>query len=69
MSLHEALLNNMTLEQLVEQFEATEHREDKLIYTVRGWLMDEIERRNPEGFSEWLDSDNAADSELRKYVL
>lgn len=31
--------------------------------------MDEIMKRNPEGFDKWLDSDYPADSELRKFVL
>ena len=63
------LLKIMTLKQLVEQFELTESMNDKNIPTVRGWLMDEIESRNPEGFDAWLDSENCCDSELRKYVL
>lgn len=42
---------------------------DENIPTVRGWLMDEIMKRNPEGFDKWLDSDYPADSELRKFVL
>ena len=69
MSIHEAILHNLTMEQLVEQFEATEHVEDKDISIVRGWLMDEIEKRNPEGFDAWIDSENPADTELRNYVL
>jgi hypothetical protein len=30
---------------------------DENLPTVRGWLMDEIERRDPEGFEAWMDSD------------
>ena len=31
---------------------------------VRGWLMDELEARDPEGFEAWMDSeDNAASPE------
>ena len=35
---------------------------------LRGWCMDEIEKRYPAGFDEWLDSD-ALDSELRRYCI
>ena len=31
--------------------------------------MEEIEKRNPEGFDRWLDDDCPDDSRLRKYVL
>ena len=30
---------------------------DPNLTTVRGWIMDEIERRDPEGYERWLDSD------------
>lgn len=62
-------LKSMSLSKLVELFELTSSMNDENIPTVRGWLMDEIESRNPEGFDRWLDSDNAADEELRNYVL
>ena len=69
MSIHEDILHNMTMEQLVEQFEATERINDRNISIVRGWLMDEIENRNPEGFDAWLDSENPEDNRVRNYVL
>ena len=39
------------------------------IAEVRGWLMDVIEEKAPEGFSKWLDNDTAEDTDLKKYVL
>ena len=30
---------------------------DPNLTTVRGWIMDETERRDPENFERWLDSD------------
>jgi hypothetical protein len=30
---------------------------DSNLYTVRGWLMDELERRDPEAFDRWLSVD------------
>lgn len=40
----------MKLKKLVELFELTESMNDKYIPTVRGWLMDAIEEKNPVGF-------------------
>ena len=37
--------------------------------TIRGWLMDEIEKRFPEAFDRWLDQDVPEDNELRTYCL
>ncbi len=62
-------LSKMTTEKLCELFELTGTMSDENIPTVRGWLMDEIMKRNPEGFDKWLDSDYPADNELKKYVL
>ena len=49
------LISTLKLEDLIEQFEMTETINDKDIYTVRGWLMDELEKRNPEAYERWLD--------------
>lgn len=61
-------LKSMTTEKLCELFELTTNMNDENIPTVRGWLMDEIAERNPEGFDKWLDTD-AEDHTLRNYVL
>ena len=61
-------LKSMTTEKLCELFELTTDMNDENIPTVRGWLMDEIAERNPEGFDKWIDED-AEDRNLRKYVL
>lgn len=42
---------------LITQFELTEISTDSHIYMVRGWLMDELEKRNPDAFVRWIDSD------------
>lgn len=46
-------LANMTTEKLIEMFELTTNMNDENIPTVRGWLMDEIEKRNPDGFDKF----------------
>lgn len=62
-------LKAMSIEKLVELFEATTNMKDAMIATVRGWLMDAIEEKNPEGFDAWLDSDLNTDESLRAFVL
>lgn len=62
-------LKNMTTEKLCELFELTENMNDENIPTVRGWIMDEIQKRNPDGFNEWLEDDLSVDSDLKKFVL
>lgn len=61
------LISYLTLNQLLEQWELTSSINDEHIPTVRGWLMDELEKRNPEAFDRWLDSD-AEDETLRDYM-
>lgn len=41
---------------LILLFEMTEVMDDPHIPTVRGWLMDELERRNPAAFDAWIES-------------
>lgn len=62
-------LQTMTDDQLLTAWESTEHLEDPQCPTIRGWLMDEIERRYPVDFNAWLDQDAPEDSQLRKYIM
>ena len=62
-------LKAMSIERLVDLFEATANMKDAMIATVRGWLMDAIEEKNPEGFDAWLDSDCNTDESLRAFVI
>jgi hypothetical protein len=57
-----------SMERLIEQWELTSICENENIATVRGWLMEEIEKRNPGGFNAWLDNDDCDDFQLKKYV-
>ena len=61
-------LKAMSLSQLLDLWELTESNTDKNVFTVRGWLMDETERRNPAGFDAWLDQDAPEDKQLREFV-
>lgn len=60
-------LSNQQLADLLDEWELTTNINTPEIHMVRGWLMDELESRNPEGFEKWLDSD-ADDSTLRDYI-
>lgn len=63
------MISNLTLPQLLDEWELTTNNNSPEIATVRGWLMDELESRNPEGFNAWLDSDLALDEDLREYMI
>lgn len=62
------LITGLTTSQLLDQWESTSDIADPNIPTVRGWLMDELEKRFPEQFDAWMDSD-CRDEELRKFIF
>lgn len=61
-----AIIKGMTTKKLIEVFIETGSNNDPHIPTVRGWIMDELEARNPEAFEAWLD-DYAEDADLPNY--
>lgn len=61
-------LHSLTLEQLISAWESTEYLHTPEVYTIRGWLMDEIESLAPHGFNAWLDQPSPKDKYLRRYV-
>lgn len=63
------VLENATLADLIDQWELTSTINDPEIPTVRGWLMDELESRNPEAFNAWLDQDEPEDSDLKWFMM
>ena len=62
------MISNLTLADLLDEWELTSKVNDPEITTVRGWLMDELESRNLEAFDKWLDSDEPTDEMLREYM-
>ena len=64
-----AMISKLSLEELLTQWELTSVINDENIPMVRGWLMEELEKRNPDGFNAWLESELAEDSELRNYMM
>ena len=63
------VLENATLADLLDQWELTTNINDPEIATVRGWLMDELESRNPEAFNAWLDQDEPEDADLKWFMM
>ena len=55
-------------EQLLDQWELTEHMEGPNVPTMRGWYMDELEKRFPEQFDRWLEESNE-DGDLCRYIF
>ena len=55
-------------EQLLDQWELTGHMDGPNVPTVRGWYMDELEKRFPEQFDRWLEESNE-DGDLRRYIF
>ena len=68
------MLKNRTTTQLIDdliltgkQMDATRDAEKHTnLATVRGWIMDELEERNPEAYDAWIESYDE-DEDLRKY--
>jgi hypothetical protein len=53
-----AMVARLSTAELVNQFELTETMQISIeTAMVRGWIMDELEKRNPEAFDAWIDSD------------
>ena len=50
------IIAGLSTKALVEQFEMTETVNDEYVSIVRGWLMDELEDRNPEAFDKWIEA-------------
>ena len=62
------IIKKLSTDQLLTLWEMTTDIEDKSIPDVRGWLMDEMKRRNPEGFNDWLNLEIPNDEMLRYYM-
>ena len=52
-----ALLKRRPLDKLIADFEMTESMQTTVeLAMTRGWIMDELENRNPAAFEAWIDS-------------
>ena len=61
-----AIIAKLTNEQLLKAWETTEFLSTSPETAItRGWIMDELEKRNPSAFNAWLDSESPEDSTLQ----
>lgn len=59
----------LDIKRILDLFEMTETMNDPAVSIMRGWYMDEIEKRYPQEFDKWLDTDDMAISTLRKLIF
>ncbi len=54
-----AHIKNASTKKLLELWDLTESmKHSQELAIVRGWLMDEMEAHDPEGFEAWMDSED-----------
>lgn len=61
-------LPRMPLLQLLDLWGKTTTNNSPYIYTVRGWLMEELEKREPDRFNKWMDADAPEDDDLLRFM-
>jgi len=61
------MISHRSTANLIDDFILTSAVDDANIPTVRGWIMDELESRNPEAFAAWIDQNVPTDESLKKY--
>lgn len=59
----------LDIKRILDLFEMTETMNDPAVSIMRGGYMDEIEKRYPQEFDKWLDTDDMAISTLRKLIF
>lgn len=65
-----SMLSRLSLEQLIKEFDMTEGMPASFeLSMVRGWIMDELEKRNPTAYDKWLDMDYPTNEALRELYL
>lgn len=65
-----SMLSRLSLEQLIKEFDMTEGMPASFeLSMVRGWIMDELEKRNPTAYDKWLDMDYPTNKALRELYL
>lgn len=62
------MIQLQSTENLLDIWEMTTNDNRDTVPTVRGWLMDEFEARDPEGFAAWINLPSPEDKELRNYI-
>ena len=55
-----SVIANQSIETLCESFELTNNEDGSTIPTVREWIMNELEKRDPNAFEAWINCEDAA---------
>lgn len=61
-------IESLSTTQILRVWEWTTVANNEQIPMIREHLMNELERRNPQGFNAWLDKQEPRDIELRGYI-
>ena len=61
------MISHRSTANLIDDFILTGTVDDANVPAVRGWIMDELENRNPEAFEAWIDQDVPTDESLKTY--
>lgn len=65
-----AMLSRLSTERLIKEFDMTEDMPASFeLSMVRGWIMDELEKRDPTVYDKWLDMDYPTNKALRELYL
>lgn len=62
------IISYQTTNDLLDEWELTSNERSEEVYMVRGWIMDELEKRFPEEFNAWLDQDESEDADLKWFI-
>jgi len=54
-------MKSKSVSELCKLFGKTNNNQDRRVPTVRGWIMDELEKRNQSKFDAWMDTENVDD--------
>ena len=61
-------IDSLSTNQILRVWEWTTEAKNEQVPTIREYLMNELERRNPSGFNAWLEQDAPKDMDLRLYM-
>ncbi len=61
-------VRNMTTKELLDLLGSDNLKGTPKIYMVRGWILFELEVKNPAEFSAWRNQDHPKDDELRRFL-
>ena len=67
-STHDLITDFILTGAMMDQAHAANNPYNPGLPMVRGWILDELEKRNPESFSAWLEQDAPRDEQLYYYM-